>query len=843
MRISVCEAGVLWVFRVGIWLVLLFPTVTLHGQGRLISVPTRRDMVFDHAGRYLYITTTDGFVRPYNLATGQLETGFNIGGSLNGVDIAPDDSCLLIAQSNTSGSQGTFHRLDLPTGTVTNINYVRAGGEAGAWKVAIGSQGIALVTTRYSGSGWVPLRQIDLSTNAIATRTDDPGSGPSGAVRQDTQVLRNADGSRMYLLESNYSLGPVFTYSAVNDSFGPAAYSEYNNDVVSAAVNRNGTLLGTRFNTATLDTAPDFRFVNVFNGLDSGVAFDATRDIFYGVNSATNQIIAYDTNTSAELFRIDIGEDMSPFPPQFGPGTLIASQDGNYLALVTASGIRIFEVSEGIPFPSPSPTFGTPQDMVFDHGGQHLYITTREGLLWPYNLATSSLETPYQFGGSLLGLDIASDDSFILVAQHATGITQGRFQRIDLKTGAVININYTKALNNAEGGAWDVAIASNGLALASTTYNGSGWTPLRQIDLTTNAITVRADAPGSDTHGNVNLATLRRSADRTRIHVFELGLSNHPVFAYDATTNTFGPAGHATNLGLLYPAANRNGSLVALTVYANGARVLNGFNYNLVHSFSGLDSGMAFDSIRDALYGVISSTDQIIAYDTNDFSELFRLSIGEDVGYAQGPFGRGLLVASQDGGFLALRTSTAVRIYPVTGIQLLSATSRMSHGSAGAFDLNLPLTGSPAVECRSGGAAGNFTMVFTFSDSLRVIGSRSAATANVTSGIGWVASSGIDPSNPRNYIVNLTGLANAQSITVTLSNVQGELSNSVSARMGILLGDTTGDGSVNGSDISQTEWQSGSPVTISNFRQDVNADGAINCADISAVKSKSGTGL
>ncbi len=180
MRISVCEAGVLWVFRVGIWLVLLFPTVPLHGQGRLISLPTRRDMVFDHAGRYLYITTTDGFVRPYNLATGQLETGYNLGGSLNGLDIAPDDSCLLIAQSNASGSQGTFHRLDLSTGTVTNINYVRASGEGGAWDVAIGSGGIALVTTQNSQYGWTPLRQIDLSRTQLQHARTLPVLGHPG---------------------------------------------------------------------------------------------------------------------------------------------------------------------------------------------------------------------------------------------------------------------------------------------------------------------------------------------------------------------------------------------------------------------------------------------------------------------------------------------------------------------------------------------------------------------------------------------------------------------------------------------------------------------------------------
>ena len=61
--------------------------------------------------------------------------------------------------------------------------------------------------------------------------------------------------------------------------------------------------------------------------------------------------------------------------------------------------------------------------------------------------------------------------------------------------------------------------------------------------------------------------------------------------------------------------------------------------------------------------------------------------------------------------------------------------------------------------------------------------------------------------------------------------------------MGVLVGDTTGDRSVNSADISQTKSQSGQAVTTSNFREDVTADGSINSADISLVKSKSGTAL
>jgi hypothetical protein len=56
--------------------------------------------------------------------------------------------------------------------------------------------------------------------------------------------------------------------------------------------------------------------------------------------------------------------------------------------------------------------------MVFDHAGQHLYITTTEGLVWPYNLSSGALGTPYELGGRLTGADIAFDDSYLIVASH-----------------------------------------------------------------------------------------------------------------------------------------------------------------------------------------------------------------------------------------------------------------------------------------------------------------------------------------------------------------------------------------------------------------------------------------
>ena len=58
--------------------------------------------------------------------------------------------------------------------------------------------------------------------------------------------------------------------------------------------------------------------------------------------------------------------------------------------------------------------------------------------------------------------------------------------------------------------------------------------------------------------------------------------------------------------------------------------------------------------------------------------------------------------------------------------------------------------------------------------------------------------------------------------------------------MGILIGDTTGNLSVNASDVSQTKSRS-DRQSGSNFRSDVTANGSINASDVGAVKSKSGT--
>lgn len=170
----------------------------------------------------------------------------------------------------------------------------------------------------------------------------------------------------------------------------------------------------------------------------------------------------------------------------------------------------------------------------------------------------------------------------------------------------------------------------------------------------------------------------------------------------------------------------------------------------------------------------------------------------------------------------------------VTPVKLNTVVSRKTHGSAGTFDINLPLTGKRGVECRSGGANGNYTLVFTFSNLLTNV-----SKATVTSGTGSVASSKIDGNDAHNYLVNLTGVTNAQYLTVSLTNVHdsaGNGSNAVSATMGVILGDVNATGSVDGNDVSAVQSHTRQSVNSTNFRLDVNASGRVDGNDVSLVQ-------
>ena len=168
---------------------------------------------------------------------------------------------------------------------------------------------------------------------------------------------------------------------------------------------------------------------------------------------------------------------------------------------------------------------------------------------------------------------------------------------------------------------------------------------------------------------------------------------------------------------------------------------------------------------------------------------------------------------------------------PALAIQ--QAVSRKTHGAVGAFDVALP-----GVECRSGGTAGDHTVVFTFTNNI-VSGS-----ANLTSGVAKISGAPVFSGNT--MTVNLTGVINAQTISVTLGSVTDAFAQvlpDTAITASFLIGDTTGNGAVTASDVGQTRSLSGQPLDATNFRADLNISGSISASDIGFVKSQTGTQL
>jgi hypothetical protein len=165
------------------------------------------------------------------------------------------------------------------------------------------------------------------------------------------------------------------------------------------------------------------------------------------------------------------------------------------------------------------------------------------------------------------------------------------------------------------------------------------------------------------------------------------------------------------------------------------------------------------------------------------------------------------------------------------------AVSRKPHGGTETFDVPLPLTGTPGVEPRRGSLEdpSAHQLVLTFPAAVTIGG------ASVTSGSGSVSSATAEGAV---VTVNLVGVANAQTIAVTITNVSdGTATNNVTVPMSLLLGDTNGDRAVNAGDALQTRARSGQVLDTTNFRSDVNTDGALNGGDTIVVRNQAGMSL
>ncbi len=283
------------------------------------------------------------------------------------------------------------------------------------------------------------------------------------------------------------------------------------------------------------------------------------------------------------------------------------------------------------------------QSGLFDPTRNLFYFATANGTIERYDPNAQQLLTPIVIGNPINGMDITPDGSRLFVGIDYRSVTQGWIDEVDLATGTFKQDTYSfPAFGELQGGSYDVVIPSSNIVLFSSDFNGSGSVPLRQLDLTTGAITVRTD------FGSIEQDTsFVRGGDRSIVFISEPNSSAYPYGVYDAKTNTFPIRSSSPSSPFYVGSINHNGTLLSSSKGIVDAS-LQPVNSNGV-------TGGIFDPVRDILYQFQNTL--VSVYNTTNWTLMSQFPIS-----APAVYGVGL---SDDGKWMVLPSATATSIYPL----------------------------------------------------------------------------------------------------------------------------------------------------------------------------------
>ena len=200
------------------------------------------------------------------------------------------------------------------------------------------------------------------------------------------------------------------------------------------------------------------------------------------------------------------------------------------------------------------------------------------------------------------------------------------------------------------------------------------------------------------------------------------------------------------------------------------------------------------------------------------------------------PFNNSDCASSPSG---AIARATELQVFATSGAPVPAGlVSRKVHNGT-PYDISLPVSGRPGTECRAGGPSGDHQLIITFPTPISY---DAVAISPATTKTGQMNGPAMLSAGGTNLTVNLTNVTNEQILTVTITGVNnGATVGDLAIPVGILLGDSNGDGSVNSGDAQQTRTRSGNLVSAAIARSDVNLDGTVNSGDSAIVRGRSGT--
>lgn len=302
-------------------------------------------------------------------------------------------------------------------------------------------------------------------------------------------------------------------------------------------------------------------------------------------------------------------------------------------------------------------------DMVHDPVRNVLYISSG-GELLRYDLNSRQFLLPFQLGGTLKGMDLSPDSNTLAVADTSYADNQNWIYLIDLQTGNSQKITFP--LGTYEGGTYTVAYGNNGDILVTSTFNGSGWVPLRKYSPTTGTTTIIRPSITQNT-------MLSAGADGNIIGFAESNISDGRWGRYRVSDGDFVERLGYTNGTSWYNyeiGTNRNGTQFAIPTYGGTFIYDSTFaKIATIGEYAGPQPiGVVYNPIDDIVYFPWVDTTEVRAYDTTTFTQIgsydFEYTFQNNGNWA---FQNGRMKISRDGTLLFATVEGGIRYVQLNG--------------------------------------------------------------------------------------------------------------------------------------------------------------------------------
>jgi hypothetical protein len=202
-----------------------------------------------------------------------------------------------------------------------------------------------------------------------------------------------------------------------------------------------------------------------------------------------------------------------------------------------------------------------------------------------------------------------------------------------------------------------VAFGADGNILVTTSFNGSGWVPLRKVNPATRAVSVIQPSIRQD-------SMLCASGDRQIIAWAESNISDGPVGRYRVSDGNVAN-GYGTGWFNFEIAANRNGTQFAVPTY-NGLYKYDVYlarsSAPVLGTYAGeLPIGGAYDPTKDVAYFAWAGTARVKAYNTVTFEQLADYDFTDSFSWTGHAYAQGRTKLSRDGTILFVTVNGGVR--------------------------------------------------------------------------------------------------------------------------------------------------------------------------------------